>query len=507
MHRTTKPTLLTLMICLIVGLNFLSSCKDDDGGDPDPGLSITAITPATARAGEEVVITGTGFNADFTQNAVKFTATAGEFVTAAVKSGNATSLTVDVPEGAQDGPIQVTANGETVTSTMEFTLDTSLGAPVLTSLSPTNGYPGTEVVITGENFGEEVSAIEVLFGETEAAVSALTSTSITTVVPEGMEAGEVQVSVSRGGTSASTTLSYVINEIPVDVKTVYWTNLDGIYRGAISETGATITLLYDKNVYSEADNTIGIEVDAEGVYIYWSTYSSGVYKAPANGEGPIEQIVQDNNYDFYDIALDAENEMLYFLAYSEDYSTAYINKVPTDGSASEEEIYSFSTEEIGGVESIKLYVSGDKIYWTDGFYLRVMEGSIEGSTDPQVLFDDSDGLNYPSGIAVDSENGKIYIADYGVPLGATDQILIGNLDGSGALSTLVAAGDNVKTPYDMEIDLENGYVFWMNLEATPGTNQSQIMRASLDGSSVELLFDGFEGGAYFDLEIGEVLPE
>ncbi|WP_170863796.1 IPT/TIG domain-containing protein [Reichenbachiella agariperforans] len=514
MKNYTGKVTATMLAVLITMVTLISSCKEDEGGEVPGGgeLTITAIDPAKARIGEQVTITGTGFNPDYSQNEVKFYAgddlTGGEatkiYETATLIKGTATSLVVEVPAKAQDGHIIVMANGEELESSMDFVVDTSIGNPVLTSLSPTNGFPGSAVVITGQNFGESIDVIEVKFGETIATVSAVTATTITTAVPEGMTEGEVQVSVSREGATADMTLSYTINKIPVDVKTVYWPTIDGIHKGVINETGATITNIYPTVDHPEARSAFGIAVDAVGGYVYWS--GDGIYRASVDGNGTIETVLAPDNYIFYDVALDTENQMLYFCAFSSDYGTAYINKIPMDGSAEEEVIYEVTTDQFG-VESIKLSISEDKIYWTDTFYFRIMAGSIDGSTDAVVLFDDADGLYYPTGIAIDSDNEKVYVSNNGVSFGGTSEILVGNLDGSGDLEAIVSSGDYVKSPYDMEIDLENGYVFWMNTQVTEGESDSEVMRSTLDGETVEVLFDGFLNGSFFDLEIGEVLPE
>ena len=152
----------------------------------------------------------------------------------------------------------------------------------------------------------------------------------------------------------------------------------------------------------------------------------------------------------------------------------------------------------------KLLLTENRIYWTEtGINPRVMVGSITGDVAPQVLFS-SDELIRPTGIAIDPVNQKLYIADNGASEGLESTIFSGNLDGSGTLSVLVASGDNVRSPSDMEIDSENGFVYWLN-EITENTmTNTELTRASLDGETVEVLFDGFSGAIFFDLEIGVV---
>lgn len=78
--------------------------------------------------------------------------------------------------------------------------------PIVTSVSPTEGTPGTEVTVTGEAFGENNGNSTVQFGTTQATVTAVvdkwSDTEILTKVPSMLVAGEYEVYVvTEGGTS------------------------------------------------------------------------------------------------------------------------------------------------------------------------------------------------------------------------------------------------------------------------------------------------------------------
>ena len=515
-RKTWITPLLILTIFTVAMITFAGCSDDDDGGeDPqDPELAITSFTPATARLGDTVVITGTGFNAEFSQNTVFFTgsessATPG-LAQAILEDGNATSLTVIVPDNAIDGPIRVRADGEEAVSSQSFTVDNSLPDPVLTSLDPTNGLPGVAVTITGENFGEDATVIQVSFGDTEAQVSSLTNTSIVTTAPENLEEGELQVSVSRDGVAATNTLSFTVNPLPVDVKTAYWTSSEGILRGEITEAGVNITPLYDSNSEGFTSAT-GLAVDFAGQMIYFTSTGSGVSRAPLGGEGPIEQLYGAPSSN--DLAIDPESGKIYFFSIDEAAEKSFIFKGDMDGSGDLDTLYSFdyvlnfNTFEYEGPVPYtpKLLLTEDRIYWTETTIdnPRVMAGSITGDIEPQELFG-SDELIRPTGLAIDPVNQRLYIADNGVSELLNSTIFSGNLDGSGTLSVLVASGDNVRSPSDMEIDLENGFIYWLNEIAENMMNSTELTRASLDGETVEVLFDGFQGASFFELEIDVV---
>lgn len=67
--------------------------------------------------------------------------------------------------------------------------------PTITALSISEGEVGTNVIITGTNFGTIAADIEVTFSNTEALVSTVSNTSISTTVPTGATSGVVKVKV------------------------------------------------------------------------------------------------------------------------------------------------------------------------------------------------------------------------------------------------------------------------------------------------------------------------
>lgn len=64
------------------------------------------------------------------------------------------------------------------------------------SIEPAAAKAGTDVVISGENFGTEADLLSVTFGRAEAEIKSVADASLTVVVPEGE--GEVDVYVAKG---------------------------------------------------------------------------------------------------------------------------------------------------------------------------------------------------------------------------------------------------------------------------------------------------------------------
>ena len=95
--------------------DLLDAVKPSPSPTATPGPAIAAIDHAEAAPGTDVRLTGTGFAAVATANAVTFGGVAGT-----VKAATATSLVVEVPAGAKAGPIAVTVAGLTATAGAAF---------------------------------------------------------------------------------------------------------------------------------------------------------------------------------------------------------------------------------------------------------------------------------------------------------------------------------------------------------------------------------------------------
>ncbi|WP_158869197.1 IPT/TIG domain-containing protein [Maribellus comscasis] len=487
MKKLNDISMKVFALVLLAGTLFISCSKDDDPVDTTPQLTVTSFSPATARENDTVTITGTGFNAtNYTLNMVKFTTNRSAIVTSATE----TELKVLAPD-CNNGPITVTVGEQSVTTTQNFTFNTDLPDPKLLSVVPESGYVGSEVNITGENFGADISAITVYFNDVEATEPELGGASNNTInvnVPEGLEPGEVTIKVVRGGYE-SNTWTYTVLEIPTSVKIVYWTSADGIYKGEINSDRVDISQLY-----SSIDPQ-GIEVDTEGGYIYWGNPSGKILRAAIGGTGEIQTLYDGVGY-VVDIAVDRSLDKIFILCYdAETYAYEWIKSAALDG-GSIETLYTLdqSIEETW-VWSIKILQ--DDIYWTEENSKHVMKGSVNGSSEAVVLFDADDGLNDPKGIAIDEENNKIYIVDTNNSIGT---IFSGSLNG-GDLTTFVEAdSENLINPNDAEIDLENNYLFWMN--NTNSSTDGKVMRVTLDGSNVmEPLFGEIDKPFFFDLDI------
>ncbi|MHC9543206.1 MAG: beta strand repeat-containing protein [Vulcanimicrobiota bacterium] len=156
---------------------------------------ITDVSPSSGTPGTSVTLTGA--NLGTTAGTVTFGDTA-----AVITSWSDNAIVTTVPTSvAGTVTISVTPAGSTKTVTISFTV-TEPPDPVIKTVTPGSGSPGTTVALAGANFG--TTAGTVTFGTTAATVVSWSDTSITTRVPTGLAAGTYNIIVTTvGGQSAS----------------------------------------------------------------------------------------------------------------------------------------------------------------------------------------------------------------------------------------------------------------------------------------------------------------
>jgi sugar lactone lactonase YvrE len=123
-----------------------------------------------------------------------------------------------------------------------------------------------------------------------------------------------------------------------------------------------------------------------------------------------------------------------------------------------------------------------KVYWTDDQGGKIQRADPDGSNVEDVLT----GLNMPTGLALDTDNGKIYWAN------GNHEIKRANLDGTGKETIYTDSG----TVFDVALDLSAGKLYWSN------DAPNRIRRANLDGSNAEVVYAtwGLGQPAYLGLD-------
>jgi len=161
--------------------------------------SIQKISPNFGGVGTAVTILGTNFGVVQGAGSVKFGA-----VTATAMSWNESWIIVQVPAGANSGPITVTANSQSATSAQSFTVNTATGVNIY-SVQPAVANIGRTATITGTNFGTTQGSSKVRVNGTEATAIKWTNTAIDFAIPAGATGGDVVVEYVPGTGSPAAT--------------------------------------------------------------------------------------------------------------------------------------------------------------------------------------------------------------------------------------------------------------------------------------------------------------
>jgi IPT/TIG domain/Galactose oxidase, central domain len=188
------------------------------GGEPSNGVnftvpvsvpSITSLSTTSGSPGTSVTLTGTNFGS--TQGVSSIVTFNGTMAPPTSWSSTGTSIVVPVPSGATTGKVVVTVGGQ-ASNGISFTVP--MPAPSITSLSPTSGPVGTEMTITGTNFGATQATSTITFNGTIATPITWSATSILLFVPAGASTGPVVVtSDSQASNSVTFTVKLGITSL------------------------------------------------------------------------------------------------------------------------------------------------------------------------------------------------------------------------------------------------------------------------------------------------------
>lgn len=204
-----------------------------------PAAAVTSVSPTSGGSdGSAVVtITGSGFSGAYD---VSFGGVSANFTI-----NSDTSITALAPPQAA-GPVDVivtSSEGSSTATVADRFNYTAVGAPTVTSITPTSGSTGggTAVNITGTNFS---GASDVFFGSVEAAsFTIISSTSITAVAPpEAAGTYDITVMTPSGVSATSSSDRYTFTAAPAPTITAI-TPATGTSAGGtvVTVTGTNFT--------------------------------------------------------------------------------------------------------------------------------------------------------------------------------------------------------------------------------------------------------------------------
>ena len=148
-----------------------------------PPPSITNVTPTSGSAGAQVTVTGSNFGPTAGSGGVWIGSTFG-----VVLSWTDTQIVASVASNSTTGTVQVRQSAAWSNS-VPFTVPVA----AITSVSPTNGVPGTVVTITGSRFGSTQGSGQVWLGTANGIVQSWSDTQVVAVIAGGSVSGKAQV--------------------------------------------------------------------------------------------------------------------------------------------------------------------------------------------------------------------------------------------------------------------------------------------------------------------------
>lgn len=240
----------------------------------------------------------------------------------------------------------------------------------------------------------------------------------------------------------------------------------------------------------------GLTLDLLNSTMYWSNMGYGpegsVQRARLDGSPVVsgeEHIVAPGRFETgKEIELDPVDNKLYWA----DRDGKHIMRSNVDGSALESVLHSF-TDEQGKVVALEnpvgIALDSDRrqVYMTDRFMGKVMRFNMampanesnENRSDVEVLIAPRSTDDRPIDIDLDLENGLMYWTDRGV-----HQVLRARLDGSAPTVLVDKSKVAIEDPIGMSLDLANRKMYWSDMTT------HKIHRANLDGSAIEEIIGG-----------------
>jgi RHS repeat-associated protein len=267
-----------------------------------------------------------------------------------VQSG--ASVTVTMAQNAYIG-LAVTSGSTTATATAIFdnlrVSSVATPAPVITSLSATTGSIGSQIVISGANFGTSQGSSLVTLNSFPMTVNSWSGTSITVTISAGAASGPILVSVGPGMNDSNyVNLTVTPNPLP-----------SGWFDQDIGTTGVVGSASYASSVFTVSGGG-AIQGSADAFHFAYQTLAGdgtivARFLSPSGGGVMIRE------------TLTAGSTHAYLMYYSY-YASAYFSYRATTGSGSSTNRLNMSSpcwmKLTRTGTTFTGYVSPDGIYWT-----------------------------------------------------------------------------------------------------------------------------------------------
>lgn len=161
-----------------------------DKSSSGPVFKVQAIfefSPKTGGKGTRVRVKGSGFETELGMNQVTFNGKAAQVLEATEEE-----LLVVAPEGVETGRLNLRIEE----SAIEGPVFTVVDAPAIKTVTPLSGPAGTLVTIAGSGYSTIAGETKVFINNKEIPLQSVTANSISLIVPAGVGAGMLKVSVN-----------------------------------------------------------------------------------------------------------------------------------------------------------------------------------------------------------------------------------------------------------------------------------------------------------------------
>jgi hypothetical protein len=200
--RTASTTRLTVTIpegaqdgAFLIDVSNAGQAASAGAFDVFDPLRIDRLEPPFGPVGAQIRILGSGFDPTIDGNTVKL----GD-KRCAVRSATASELLVEVPSRAQTGSFVVGVRNRGELASPEFRV---IYPPLVRSVDPRAGFPGTEVTLKGENLGRTLDEVTASIGGVSAQVVFATPGEVRVRIPENAGSGVIQLTVRDAGMASA----------------------------------------------------------------------------------------------------------------------------------------------------------------------------------------------------------------------------------------------------------------------------------------------------------------
>jgi hypothetical protein len=191
-------------LILLGHLFFVFGCKEEPVDVP----TITSLKPPTGRVDSELTIYGSNFSTRASNNVVKING-----VECTLLFSSSDSLIVRAVPGVSSGKGSVTVGNLAAISFDDFIVKQH----TITSITPTEGSVGDEIIITGSNYGNSANDIRLLFYDSipadiydfQSVDATDTIETFKVKVPEAAETGKIIIWIDPIATESETDFTVI----------------------------------------------------------------------------------------------------------------------------------------------------------------------------------------------------------------------------------------------------------------------------------------------------------